>query len=55
MFVKFFAPWCGHCKKMKPAWDKLMEEYKDSETVLVDVWTALAGKPLCDEVGVRGS
>lgn len=55
VFVKFFAPWCGHCKKMKPAWDQLMEEYEDSETVLIgDVDCIGDGKPLCDKVGVQG-
>lgn len=55
VFVKFFAPWCGHCKRMKPDWDKLMAEYADSETVLVaDVDCIGAGKPLCDNVGVQG-
>lgn len=55
VFVKFFAPWCGHCKRMKPAWDSLMKEYEDSESVLVgDVDCIEGGKSLCDEVGVKG-
>jgi len=40
---------------MKPDWDKLMDEFKDSETALVaDVDCTAAGKPLCDSNGVRG-
>lgn len=55
VFIKFFAPWCGHCKKMKPDWDKLMEEFSGSETQLVaDVDCTADGKPLCDANGVKG-
>jgi len=40
---------------MKPAWDKLMEEFKDSKTALVaDVDCTASGKELCSDVGVRG-
>ncbi|KAL3783668.1 hypothetical protein ACHAW5_007497 [Stephanodiscus triporus] len=55
VFLKFFAPWCGHCKKLKPDWDVLMAEFADSSTALVaDVDCTADGKPLCDENGVRG-
>ena len=55
VFIKMFAPWCGHCKKMKPDWDKLMEEYSESETTLVaDVDCINAGKELCNKNNVKG-
>lgn len=55
LFVKFFAPWCGHCKKMKPDWDALMSEYEGSESVLVaDVDCINSGKELCNKHGVQG-
>jgi hypothetical protein len=40
---------------MKPAWDKLIAEFKDSKTALVaDVDCTAGGQSLCTEVGVRG-
>lgn len=54
-FIKFFAPWCGHCKKMKPDWDMLAKEYEGSDKVLIaDADCTASGKPLCDKMGVRG-
>merc|ERR1712032_1590049 len=55
VFIKFFAPWCGHCKKMAPDWEKLSVEWKDNEVGLVaEVDCTAAGKPLCDANGVKG-
>lgn len=40
---------------MKPDWDKLIAEYKDSQNVLIaDVDCTAGGKSKCEEVGVRG-
>jgi len=55
-FVKFFAPWCGHCKKMAPAWTELEGKFKDVAGVEVfDVdCTSAEGKEICTKAGVRG-
>ena len=51
-FVKFYAPWCGHCKGLAPTWEELGVELKTEMTVAkVD---CTKEKMTCKRFGVRG-
>lgn len=55
VFIKFFAPWCGHCKAMKPDWDELMDEYEGHASILVaDVDCVGEGAKLCEGLDIEG-
>jgi len=54
-FVKFYAPWCGHCKALAPAWEKLTSEFASSTTTLIgEVDCDGVGKSICNKMGVKG-
>lgn len=52
--VKFFAPWCGHCKRMAPTWDDLAQKYIGNPSVKVAKVDCTKVQGLCGEKGVDG-
>ena len=35
-FIKFYAPWCGHCKALTPVWEELSMNNKSFNVAKVD-------------------
>jgi thiol-disulfide isomerase/thioredoxin len=53
-FVKFYAPWCGHCKRLAPIWDQLYLNNQDRLNVGKVDCTSDDGKGLCSHYEIRG-
>lgn len=55
-FVKFYAPWCGHCKRLSPTWDSLRAKFAGRSgvhIVRVDC-NSDENKQLCNDEEVEG-
>ena len=53
VFVKFYAPWCGHCKSMAPDYEKLGEAAAEKDYKIAKVDATVAEK-VAKEEGVEG-
>jgi len=51
--VEFYAPWCGHCKKLTPTWEKLASVFKNDDVVVANL-DADAHKDVGGKYGVSG-
>jgi protein disulfide-isomerase A6 len=53
-FVEFYAPWCGHCKRLAPAYEEVGKAFANSPDVLIAKVDADADRALGGRFGVQG-
>ena len=51
VFLEVYAPWCGHCKKLEPIWEKLGASYADNDAMVVAKMDGTVNEAEAFEVG----
>jgi protein disulfide-isomerase A6 len=54
VLAEFYAPWCGHCKKLIPDYEKLANAYAGDQNVVIAKLDADHYKELAGKYGVSG-
>ncbi|KAM0730141.1 Thioredoxin domain-containing protein 5-like protein [Formica fusca] len=53
-FVKFYAPWCGHCQKLAPTWDKLANSLCNDDIVSISKIDCTQHRSICGQFDIKG-
>ena len=44
VLVKYYAPWCGHCKSLAPVWDELAKDVEGIDDLIIAKFDATANE-----------
>lgn len=53
-FIKFYAPWCGHCQRLAPVWEEFNKNHGEKVNIAKVDCTDGEAQPLCSKMEVRG-
>jgi protein disulfide-isomerase A6 len=54
VLVEFYAPWCGHCKRLAPDWEKIAQSFDGEDGVVIAKVDCDEHKDLGTKHGVSG-